>query len=94
MTARQEVRGIGRTRRHASFYSGTRKATLNMVMNVTRQTVQLTSLAEQLTGVLFLPGTGGKFPAMIICHGAGEFKENYFELCECLAERGMTGMWK
>lgn len=29
---------------------------------------------------------------MIVCHGAGEFKENYFELCGCLAERGVAAL--
>lgn len=61
-------------------------------MNVTRQTVQFKSLDEQISGVLFVPGTGGQFPAMIVCHGASEFKENYFELCECLAERGVVAL--
>lgn len=61
-----------------------------LVMTVNRQPVCLSSLGEPLAGVLFLPGTGGTFPAMIICHGAGEFKENYFELCECLAQRGVA----
>lgn len=61
-------------------------------MTVTRQPVQLKSLDERLTGVLFLPGTVGAFPAMIVCHGAGEFKENYFELCECLAQRGVAAL--
>jgi alpha-beta hydrolase superfamily lysophospholipase len=61
-------------------------------MTVTRQPVELKSLGERLAGVLFLPGTGGPFPAMIVCHGAGEFKENYFELCECLAERGVAAL--
>jgi alpha-beta hydrolase superfamily lysophospholipase len=61
-------------------------------MTVTRQPVELKSLNERLTGVLFLPGSGNGFPAMIICHGAGEFKENYFELCECLAERGVAAL--
>jgi len=59
-------------------------------MTVNKQPVQFQSLDAKLKGVLFLPGTGGTFPAMIICHGAGEFKENYFELCERLAERGVA----
>jgi uncharacterized protein len=59
-------------------------------MTVRQQPVQFKSLDEQLKGVLFLPDAGGGFPAMIICHGAGDFKENYFELCECLAKRGVA----
>jgi alpha-beta hydrolase superfamily lysophospholipase len=59
-------------------------------MTVNKQPVQFQSLNAKLEGVLFLPGAVGTFPAMIICHGAGEFKENYFELCERLAERGVA----
>jgi alpha-beta hydrolase superfamily lysophospholipase len=59
-------------------------------MTVQRQPVQFQSLNEQLKGVLFLPGAGEGFPAMIICHGAGDFKENYLELCESLAKRGVA----
>ena len=61
-------------------------------MTLTRQPVELKSLDERLKGVLFLPGTGGAFPALIICHGAADFKENYFELCECLAQRGVAAL--
>jgi alpha-beta hydrolase superfamily lysophospholipase len=59
-------------------------------MTVRQQPVQFPSLNEQLKGVFFLPSEGDKFPALIICHGAGDFKENYFELCECLARRGVA----
>jgi len=61
-------------------------------MTVTTQPVELKSLGDRLAGVLYLPRTDGVFPAMIICHGAGEFKENYFELCECLARRGVVAL--
>ena len=57
-----------------------------------RQPVSFTSLGEKLAGVLFLPPGDGPFPAMIVCHGAGEFKENYFELCGRLAERGVAAL--
>jgi len=40
--------------------------------------------------MLFLPQAGPPWPALIICHGAGEFKENYIELCEYLAGRGVA----
>jgi uncharacterized protein len=54
--------------------------------------VRFRSLNEQLAGVLFLPPGGDTSPALIVCHGAGEFKENYFELCECLALRGVAAL--
>jgi alpha-beta hydrolase superfamily lysophospholipase len=61
-------------------------------MTLNRQSVNFRSLNEELSAVLFLPGEEGPYPAMIVCHGAGEFKENYFELCECLAERGVAAL--
>ncbi len=62
-------------------------------MNVlSKETVVVHSLGESLAGVLFLPETSGAAPALIVCHGAGEFKENYFELCEYLAERGVAAL--
>jgi alpha-beta hydrolase superfamily lysophospholipase len=42
--------------------------------------------------MLFLPETHQPAPAVIVCHGAGEFKENYFELCGLLAERGVASL--
>src|SRR2546422_9923154 len=45
-----------------------------------RETIELRSLGDALAGVLFLPACASPAPALIICHGAGEFKENYFEL--------------
>ena len=59
-------------------------------MTVRQLPVQFQSLNAQVKGVFFLPGAGDGFPALIICHGAGDFKENYFELCEELAKRGVA----
>jgi alpha-beta hydrolase superfamily lysophospholipase len=42
--------------------------------------------------MLFLPESLRPAPAVIVCHGAGEFKENYFELCELLADRGVAAL--
>jgi alpha-beta hydrolase superfamily lysophospholipase len=49
-------------------------------------------LGDELVGRLFLPATGRPAPALIVCHGAGEFKEHYFELCEVLAGRGIASL--
>lgn len=57
-----------------------------------RETVVLRSLGDALAGVLFLPESASPSPALIVCHGAGEFKEHYFELCERLAERGVASL--
>src|SRR4051812_34871626 len=59
-------------------------------MNAFKENIQLHSLGDELSGMLFLPAATGRSPVLIICHGAGEFKENYFELCELLAGRGMA----
>jgi len=54
--------------------------------------VCLSSLGDVLSGMLFLPESFEPAPAVIVCHGAGEFKENYFELCELLAARGVAAL--
>lgn len=59
-------------------------------MNASRESVCLRSDGDDLAGVLFLPEDGRPVPVLIICHGAGEFKENYFELCEVLVSRGVA----
>ncbi|MGH7952397.1 MAG: alpha/beta hydrolase, partial [Limisphaerales bacterium] len=48
------------------------------------------SLGEKISGMFFVPASEELLPALIVCHGAGEFKENYFELCEALAARGVA----
>jgi dienelactone hydrolase len=53
-----------------------------------REWVSFRSGREQLKSVLFLPESNQPAPVLIICHGAGEYKENYFELCELLAADG------
>jgi alpha-beta hydrolase superfamily lysophospholipase len=47
-------------------------------------------LGDNLAATLFLPEGNLPAPVLIICHGAGEFKENYFELCETLSARGVA----
>src|SRR5947207_2801810 len=59
-------------------------------MNAFKENIQLRSLGDELKGILFLPAATTRSPVLIICHGAGEFKENYFELCELLASRGVA----
>ncbi len=52
--------------------------------------VRIRSLGDELAAVLFLPDGNERSPVLIICHGAGEFKENYYELCELLATKGVA----
>jgi len=59
-------------------------------MTMHKETVSLSSQGVTLAGVLFLPDSASPASVFIICHGAGEFKENYFELCEVLVSRGVA----
>ena len=59
-------------------------------MNSSREDVCLRSLGDELAATLFLPTGNQPAPVLIICHGAGDFKEHYFELCESLATRGIA----
>jgi alpha-beta hydrolase superfamily lysophospholipase len=61
-------------------------------MNARKEPVCFSSLGEQIAGTLFLPHSEAAPPVLIICHGAGEFKENYFEMCEQLAQRGVASL--
>jgi pimeloyl-ACP methyl ester carboxylesterase len=57
-----------------------------------QEPVAFPSLGDDIHAVLFTPPSPGPHPVLIITHGAGEFKENYFELCEHLAEHGIAGL--
>jgi len=59
-------------------------------MSSSRADVCLCSLGDDLAATLFLPASDLPAPVLIICHGAGEFKEHYFELCETLSARGVA----
>jgi uncharacterized protein len=61
-------------------------------VKTSRETVRLNILGDEMVGILFHPGSATPAPAVIVCHGAGEFKENYFELCEVLAARGVAAL--
>jgi hypothetical protein len=76
------------------FRFGTQKATQTSAMTVTRQPVELKSLNERLTGVLFLPAGGGEFPAMIVCHGAGAFDLVAAVEIELGTKRNRATFWK
>ncbi|MEO8427445.1 MAG: alpha/beta fold hydrolase [Verrucomicrobiota bacterium] len=55
-----------------------------------QQSVRFQSCGDSMAGQLFLPESSNSTPTLIICHGASEFKENYFDLCAFLAARGIT----
>ncbi|MCI0535462.1 MAG: lysophospholipase [Verrucomicrobiales bacterium] len=57
-----------------------------------REPISIRSLGVSIAGALFVPAQSVSAPALIICHGAGEFKENYYSLCEFLADRGIASL--
>ena len=63
-----------------------------VIMQILKEKVCLRSLGDDLSGMLFLSDNPQPAPAVIVCHGAGEFKEHYFELCELLAARGVAAL--
>jgi alpha-beta hydrolase superfamily lysophospholipase len=63
-----------------------------MNIQIQKESVEFVSLGEKLAATLFLPADTKPAPALIICHGAGEFKENYSELCEFLAAAGIASL--
>jgi alpha-beta hydrolase superfamily lysophospholipase len=61
-------------------------------MNFIKESVRFRSLGDEIVGTLFSAKSGHPAPVLIVCHGAGEFKENYFEMCEQLAKRGVASL--
>jgi alpha-beta hydrolase superfamily lysophospholipase len=55
------------------------------------KTITLTSQGENVAANLIMPD-GSHLPAIILCHGAGEFKENYLALGNFLAEKGIASL--
>jgi hypothetical protein len=56
-----------------------------MIKPARRTVVSFLSGTDTISGTLFIPGADIPLPALIICHGALDFRENYFDLCEYLA---------
>jgi alpha-beta hydrolase superfamily lysophospholipase len=63
-----------------------------MNTKIQKESVEFVSLGVKLVANLFLLADPRPAPALIVCHGAGEFKENYDELCEFLAEAGIASL--
>ncbi len=61
-----------------------------MMNLVRRNDVSFFSGTDTISGTLFIPNTDKLLPALIICHGALDFKENYFDLCEYLAGKAIA----
>lgn len=59
---------------------------------MTVEELSFSSQGARLAGRLFLPDGAGQVPALVVCHGAGESKENYAELCRFLMARGIAAL--
>lgn len=47
---------------------------------------------DNICGTIFIPESHKPAPALVICHGALDFKENYYELCRHLADKGTASL--
>lgn len=61
-------------------------------MKWSTESAHFQSLGDKIVGRLFLPLADHPLPVLVVCHGAGEFKENYFEMCAHLAEQGLASL--
>ena len=43
-----------------------------------------------VAGALFVPEAPGSFPCVVLCHGAFEYKENFFSFCRGLTRQGLA----
>jgi esterase/lipase len=55
-----------------------------------KESVSFLSLGVKIAGALFLPQGDSKVPAVIMCHGAGDYKEDYFPMATYLSEHGFA----
>ncbi len=63
---------------------------LQHVPPVDGRTVVFESQGDRLPALLVTPPGPGPWPVLLICHGAGEFKENYQEMASALAAQGIA----
>lgn len=59
-------------------------------MPMRKESVHFCSLGDDIVGLLMTPEADGPAPVLIVCPGAGEPKENYVEMGEYLAGRGIA----
>ncbi|WP_157496671.1 alpha/beta hydrolase [Hahella ganghwensis] len=57
-----------------------------------QETIQFRSLGASIVGRLFLPRQLQVSPVVVICHGAFDYKEHFFELAETLAGQGIGSL--
>jgi len=54
--------------------------------------ISFPSKGAAIRGTLFIPEADRQIPAIVVCHGALDFKENYSELCAYLARSGIAAL--
>ncbi len=61
-------------------------------MNDKEQMQQMTIQTDTgaVAGALFAPDAAGPFPCVVLCHGAFEYKENFFSFCRGLTRQGLA----
>lgn len=63
-----------------------------------KENLQFTSLDDKISATLFLPdvpngcSSAGLFPAVILCHGAIDYKEHFFEFAEFFVRNGYAAL--
>jgi pimeloyl-ACP methyl ester carboxylesterase len=58
-------------------------------LKVSEQTLRFPSGEDAMVGQLFLPDIAESVPLLIVCHGAGDLKEHYFDFARFLATQGI-----
>jgi uncharacterized protein len=61
-------------------------------MRIETERLEFMSLGSRMASMLFLPESRLPAPALIMCHGAMDFKENYFPFCTFLAQKGIAAL--
>lgn len=59
---------------------------------VRRRRVDFLSEGDRIAGALFLPDSSVAAPAVILCHGGLDFKENFYGFAEYLARRDVCAL--
>ena len=56
------------------------------------QSVSFYSANHRIAANLFVPDDQGPAPVVVVCHGAGGWKEDFEELCQCLSGSGYAAL--
>jgi len=61
-------------------------------VRLVKENIHFFSNGDIIAGTLFLPEDNTPSCALILCHGAMDFKEHYYEFCEFLAAKGIAAL--